>query len=148
MTNVPASSASTANPGAPSLSDLANLRTAPALPAAQRPGLRAELESRLAACDWFTIGVMAPTAAAALAALRGCERALGWAALGAHGQNPDPESLEGPVFLKGNQHSGHFLLRAEAGLGEGILISGHRSGEPDPAVEGTWGPLPLDFFDP
>ena len=148
MTNVPASSASTANPGALGLSDLANLRTAPTLPAAQRPQLRAELESALAACDWFTIGVMAPTAAAAVAALRACERALAWPALGAHGQNPDPESLEGPVFLKGNQHSGHFLLRAEAGLGEGILISGHGSGGADPAVEGTWGPLPLDFFDP
>ena len=148
MTNVPASSASTTNPGGLTLSDLVNLRTAPALPAAQRPELRAELESRLAACDWFTVGVMAPTAAAALAALRGCERALAWPALAAHGQNPDPTSLEGPVFLKGNQHSGHFLLRAEAGLGEGILISGHRSGEPDPAAEGTWGPLPLDFFDP
>ena len=54
--------------------------------------------------------------------------------------------MAGPVFLKGNQHSGQFLLRAEAGLGEGILISGHLNGEPDPALEGTWGPLPLDLF--
>jgi hypothetical protein len=54
--------------------------------------------------------------------------------------------VAGPVFLKGNQHSGQFLLRAEAGLGEGILISGHLNGKPDPALEATWGPLPLDLF--
>jgi hypothetical protein len=126
MTNVPASSASTANPGALGLSDLANLRTAPALPAAQRPELRAELESRLAACDWFTIGVMAPTATAALAALGLRTRALDWPALGPTARTRIPKACRARCFLKGNQHSGHFLLRAEAGLGEGILISGHR----------------------
>ena len=155
MTNAPAPSDSMAPaepktapeaPGELTLADLANLRTAPALTAHQRPGLLAELKTRLAACDWFTIGVMAPSAASALAALRACEGALGWPALEAHGQNPAPGSVAGPVFLKGNQHSGQFLLRAEAGLGEGILISGHLNGEPDPALEGTWGPLPLDLF--
>ena len=155
MTNAPAPSDSMAPaepkpspeaPGELTLADLASLRTAPALAAQQRPGLLAELKSQLAACDWFTIGVMAPSASSALAALRACEGALGWPALEAHGQNPEPESVAGPVFLKGNQHSGQFLLRAEAGLGEGILISGHLKGEPNPALEGTWGPLPLDLF--
>ncbi len=133
--------------GSISLADLAQLRTAPALVPHQRPALIAELQGRLAACDWFTLGVMAPSAAAALTALRACERALGWPALEAHGQNPEPEQVQGPVFLKGNQHTGHYLLRAEAGLGEGLLISGHLAGASDPAVEGTWGPLPLDLFD-
>jgi len=142
MTNAPAPSDSMAPaepkpapeaPGELNLADLASLRTAPALAAQQRPGLLAELKSHLAACDWFTIGVMAPSAASALAALRACERTLGWPALSAHAQNPEPESVAGPVFLKGNQHSGQFLLRAEAGLGEGILISGHLKGEPNPA---------------
>ena len=156
MTNAPAPSDSMAPaepksapeaPGELSLADLATLRTAPALAAHQRPGLLAELKTKLAACDWFTIGVMAPSATSALAALQACEGALGWPALEAHGQNPEPESVVGPVFLKGNQHSGQFLLRTETGLGEGILISGHLNGEPDPALEGTWGPLPLDLFD-
>jgi hypothetical protein len=49
------------------------------------------------------------------------------------------------VFLKGNQHTGRFLLRAEGGLGQGILITGHNP--EDPSVEDTWGPLPLDFFE-
>ena len=155
MTNAPAPSDSMAPaepqsaheaPGDPTLADLASLRTAPALAAHQRPGLLAELKTKLAACDWFTIGVMAPSAASALAALRACEGSLGWLALEVRGQGQQAESVVGPVFLKGNQHSGQFLLRAEAGLGEGILISGHLKGEPDPALEGTWGPLPLDLF--
>jgi len=155
MTNAPAPSDSMAPaepqsaheaPGDLTLADLASLRTAPALAAHQRPGLLAELKTKLAACDWFTIGVMAPSAASALAALRACEGSLGWPALEVHAQDQQAESVVGPVFLKGNQHSGQFLLRAEAGLGEGILISGHLKGEPDPALEGTWGPLPLDLF--
>ena len=155
MTNAPAPSDSMAPaepktapeaPGELTLADLASLRTAPALAAHQRPALLAELKTKLAACDWFTIGVMAPSAASALAALRACEAGLGWPALEAHGQAPQAEGVVGPVFLKGNQHSGQFLLRGEAGLGEGILISGHLNGEPDPALEGTWGPLPLDLF--
>ena len=155
MTNAPAPSDSMAPaepqstpeaPGDLTLADLASLRTAPALAAHQRPALLAELKTKLAACDWFTIGVMAPSAASALAALRACEGSLGWPALEVYAQDQQAESVVGPVFLKGNQHSGQFLLRAEAGLGEGILISGHLKGEPDPALEGTWGPLPLDLF--
>jgi len=42
------------------------------------------------------------------------------------------------------QRTGTYLLRQEDGLGEGLLITGHHSG--DPSVEGTWGPLPLDLF--
>jgi hypothetical protein len=51
----------------------------------------------------------------------------------------------GPVFLKGNQRTGTILLRQEANLGEGLLITGHRPDHPE--LEGTWGPLPLDLFD-
>ena len=50
----------------------------------------------------------------------------------------------GAVFLKGNQHSGTYLVRPESGLGEGILISGHHLD--DPSRGDTWGPLPLDLF--
>lgn len=105
-------------------------------------------------CAWFTIGVMAPSATSALAALRLWEGALGWPALqlqempGTPGEGPESTGAgadpAGSVFLKGNQRTGTYLLRHEAGLGEGILISGHH---PDnPAVEDTWGPLPLNLF--
>lgn len=123
-----------------SLADLCGLRTAPALTGLQRDRIRQELETRLAACSWFTVGVMAPSEAAALEALRTCERALGWEAL----VGEDLPALSGQVFLKGNQSTGLFRIRAERGLGAGLLITGHH--HTDPEAEGTWGPLPLDFF--
>jgi hypothetical protein len=98
----------------------------------------------MAACHWFTVGVMASSAPAALACLRQLEAALAWAPLERDGGCEDPATIEGPVFLKGNQNSGRFLLRRESGLGTGLLISGHCSD--DPAAEDTWGPLPLDLF--
>jgi hypothetical protein len=122
------------------LTSLMGLRSAPELDAAQRQALSQELKQRLAACDWFTIGVMASSAQAALAALRACETAQGWSPL----QGESEELVEGPVFLKGNQRTGRFLLRAESGLGEGLLIGGQSDSHPE--ATGTWGPLPLDFF--
>jgi Domain of unknown function (DUF1824) len=122
------------------LEDLRGLRAAPPLTAEQGARLREELLGRLAACDWFTIGVMAPSSAVALAALRDVERALGWPALDASPLEP----TEGPVFLKGHQRHGSLRVREESGLGEGVLITGHCDVE-SPA-EDTWGPLPLDLF--
>lgn len=89
---------------------------------------------------------MAPSAAAALTALRQLEAAQGWSALqsGDPGEGDPGEGDPGPVFLKGNQRTGRFLLRREEGLGEGILITGHGASDPD--AEDTWGPLPLDLF--
>jgi hypothetical protein len=123
-----------------SLADLCGLRSAPALDGPQRDRIRQELKARLAACTWFTVGVMAPSQTAALAALRGCEHALGWEALVGDGL---PE-VSGPVFLKGNQNTGLYRLRSEHDPGEGLLITGHHATLPE--AEGTWGPLPLNFF--
>ena len=83
---------------------------------------------------------MAASAQDAIAALRQLEAALGWDALSLGGE-PLPE---GGVFLKGNQRNGNAMVRAESGLGLGILISGQAPSNPD--AEDTWGPLPLDFF--
>ncbi len=139
-------------PEASGLAALRGLRTAPALAVAERERLRGELRAALAPCAWFTIGVMAPSAAAAVAALRACEQALGWAPLREQElviEAPDDHDTAGadpagPVFLKGNQHTGTYGLRPERGLGEGILISGHHLD--DPGRGDTWGPLPLDLF--
>lgn len=162
-----------------SLAALCGLRTAPELPAEVRQALRCELDQRLAACEWFTVGVMAPSASLAVAALRACEHALGWEPLQAPGSETpgsgsetpgpgsgsetpvsgtpglsgsgasaseagDPAAVAGPVFLKGNQRTGLFLVRPESGLGCGLLITGHSSVAPE--AEDTWGPFPLDFF--
>jgi hypothetical protein len=122
------------------LNDLRSLRRAPVIGPDERRELQQALETALQECDWFTIGVMAPDAASALQALRRCEQALEWPPLG----DPQEPLPEGPVFLKGNQRSGGLLIRHEEGLGEGLLISGHRDDNAD--AGDTWGPLPLDFF--
>ena len=127
-----------------SLADLRGLRIAPELNAASGEALRSQLLLKLQPCDWFTIGVMAPSAAAAVAALRSLETALGWEPLELDPAGEAFASIEGPVFLKGNQNSGRFLVRRESGLGEGVLITGHSPADPD--AEDTWGPLPLQLF--
>jgi hypothetical protein len=143
----------TAFPPSPTgLLALRGLRTAPQLDAAAREVLRSELKEALAPCDWFTIGVMAPSSSAAVATLRRLEASLGWPALrhqelaveGVDDHDTAGADPAGPVFLKGNQRSGTYLLRPESGLGEGILISGHHTD--DPLLGATWGPLPLDLF--
>ena len=128
-----------------SLQELRGLRTAPELDGDQRGQLMLELEPRLAGCAWFTIGIMAPSSARAITALRATEARLHWSALEASpaAEVPSPQGA-GPVFLKGNQSTGQFSLRQEDGLGTGILITGHAPANPD--AEDTWGPLPLDFF--
>jgi hypothetical protein len=129
------------------LASLRGLRSAPVdLDGPARAALRSELEAVAAPCDWFTVGVMAPSAQAAVACLRAVETSLGWDALELDPAGEALETIEGPVFLKGNQTTRRFLVRREAGLGEGLLISGHCPA--DPGVEDTWGPLPLDFFGP
>ena len=128
------------------LAALRGLRSAPSLDAAGRGALRAELDALMARCDWFTVGVMAPSAAAAVACLRTLEAALGWDGLELDPAGEALEAIAGPVFLKANQNNGRFLVRRETGLGEGLLITGHSPA--DPGAEDTWGPLPLDFFGP
>jgi hypothetical protein len=129
------------------LTSLRGLRTAPTLDPTERQQLRQALSERMDACQWFTIGVMAPDRQAAVACLRSLEAALGWRPLQEEGE---PESAEaqadagGPVFLKGHQRNGSFRVRQEAGLGEGLLITGHNPEAPE--AEDTWGPLPLDLF--
>jgi len=65
---------------------------------------------------------MAGSASAAVDALRACEQALAWEPLELDPSGEALASIEGPVFLKGNQNSGRFLVRRESGLGEGMLI--------------------------
>jgi len=132
-----------------SLASLRGLRSAPCLDPAQRQRLRGLLQEAVARCQWFTLGVMAADRQQAIACLRACEAALGWAPLQEEagtdaGLEASEVSAEAPVFLKGNQRSGSFRLRREAGLGRGLLITGHNPD--DAAREDTWGPLPLDLF--
>ncbi|MFN6133792.1 MAG: DUF1824 family protein [Synechococcaceae cyanobacterium] len=140
-----------------SLADLRGLRSAPPVSDPQRLQLRRELEQAIVPYSWFTLGVMAPDVETAIGVLREVEAALGWLPLQANGTLPmaasymtsspqtSPAPSTGlPVFLKGNQRTGLFQLRTEAGLGLGLLITGQ---DPtSPIASETWGPLPLDLF--
>ena len=130
--------------GLSGLESLRGLRTSPQLSTEQQAELQRQLQPLLQRCDWFTIGVMAPSAAAAVQALRAAEQANGWQALDLDPAGEALTSMQGPVFLKGNQNTGRFLVRRETGLGEGLLITGHSPADPD--AEDTWGPFPLTFF--
>ena len=58
--------------------------------------------------------------------------------------NLDSLHADGSVFLKGNQKTGNVFVRAENGLGVGILITCQY--DEDAKESNTFGPLPLDFF--
>lgn len=122
------------------LKDLTQLRSAPELSERAAAALRSELSEAMASANWFTIGVMAPSADAALKALRALETSQTWEPLALIETSEQP----GPVFLKANQKGGSIRIRIEHGLGQGILITGHS--DDDPQASSTWGPLPLDFF--
>ena len=124
----------------PTLNDLARLRSAPELSEVAQRALRKELANAMADASWFTIGVMAPSANAALTSLRRLERHQGWEAM----KLVETPEDTGPVFLKANQNGGSIRIRIEHGLGEGILISGHGDDASQPST--TWGPLPLTLF--
>ena len=123
-----------------SLSDLARLRDAPELSLETCERLRAELSKAMANASWFTVGVMAPTAAQALTALRALETSQGWDTMDV----VDSTDEDGPVFLKANQQGGSIRIRIEYGLGQGILTTGR--GDDESRASSTWGPLRLNFF--
>ncbi|MCP9810269.1 DUF1824 family protein [Cyanobium sp. HWJ4-Hawea] len=133
-----------ANSTSLTLADLRVLRTAPELGTGQAEQLALELAAVMARCAWFTAGIMAPSADLAVNALRAMEQRLGWTRLEPAPAESAKPAPGGPVFLKANQNTGSYSIRPEDGLGEGILISGQDSSEPD--GDATWGPLPLNFF--
>tara|TARA_Y100001968_G_scaffold301689_1_gene314206 strand:- start:9993 stop:10397 length:405 start_codon:yes stop_codon:yes gene_type:complete len=123
------------------LDDFKLLRTSPKLDLDQSERLLKELDIQIKNADWLTIGIMAPEANLAVHALREIERHYELLEM----KEINQEELVGPVFLKANQNSGHFHLRIEYGLGDGILIScqyNNESKTPD-----TFGPFPLSFFE-
>ena len=123
-----------------SLSDLNMLRTAPELNESQNQTLKSELIFEMNKSQWFTVGIMAPSRAKAIRAIRNIEAYFEWPEM----KLIDSPNETGPVFLKANQASEEIRIRIEHGLGEGILISGHDQDPNEPAT--NWGPLPLDFF--
>ena len=122
------------------LNDLKSLRDAPALSSDQAKDLLKELILYMNDADWFTIGIMAPSATLAIFILKEMESRFKWPAM----QVEQKPSEDGPVFLKANQKTGAIHVRIEYGLGEGVLLSCQHNEEKYNAD--TFGPFPLDFF--
>ena len=128
------------DPAITALADLNRLRSAPSLSSLEREALKSELITEMKAFAWFTVGVMASSSTEAMTCLRDLELAMGWPSM----QLEDETPIDDGVFLKANQSTGVIRIRAEAGLGEGFLISGHQVESQHSGP--TWGPLPLDLF--
>ena len=128
------------DPAINGLADLNRLRSAPPLNAIERKNLKTELIAEMSHFAWFTVGVMASSSIEAMTCLRDLELAMGWPSM----QLADETRIDSGVFLKANQSTGCIRIRAEEGLGQGFLLSGHQveSQQSGP----TWGPLPLDLF--
>ena len=122
------------------LDDLKYLRSAPQLKKSQIQKLLKELELKIFNADWITIGIMAPSAYEAIAALKTISKKFSSIKF----SGLDSLNSKGSVFLKGNQKTGNVYIRTETGLGEGILLTCQY--DKDSSDSGTFGPLPLDFF--
>ena len=122
------------------LLDLISLRSAPQLSKHQIKILSEELESKIFAADWITLGIMAFNYHEAIKALKSISKKYSSIKF----ENLDSLHADGSVFLKGNQKTGNVFVRSENGLGEGILITCQY--DEDSEESSTFGPLPLDFF--
>jgi len=122
------------------LADLNSLRTAPLLSSCQEKKLLGELETNIYNADWITIGIMAPSDAKAIEALKSISNKYSSIKFG----NLDSLHADGCVFLKANHKTVNVFVIAENGLGEGILITCQY--DEGAKESNTFGPLPLDFF--
>ena len=122
------------------LLDLISLRSAPQLSKDQIKILSEELESKIFAADWITLGIMASNDHEAIKALKSISKKYSSIRF----KDLDSLHADGSVFLKANQKTGNVYLRSENGLGEGVLLTCQY--EKDLAESLTYGPLPLNFF--
>ena len=122
------------------LVDLDSLRSAPQLSKCQIKKLLKELEAKVFAADWLTIGIMAFNDYEAIKALHSISKKYPSIEF----SNLNSLHASGSVFLKANQKTGNVFIRAENGIGEGILLTCQYDKESEGSC--TFGPLPLDFF--
>ena len=122
------------------LKDLNSLRTAPSLNKTESLKLINQIDKKIINCDWITIGIMAHSDLEAKEALNSIIRRYDYKFI----KNFNHISVNGNVFLKANQKTGEVYIRAENGLGEGILFTCQYN---DLSTHSrTYGPFPLNLF--
>ena len=122
------------------LADLNKFKTAPILDVDQTQKLSKELDLKINNSDWLTIGVMAKSDIEAKIALITITKKYPFIAFKDFGKL----KAKGHVFLKANQNTGEVYIRAEFGLGEGILLTCQYNDSSKNSI--TYGPFPLSFF--
>ena len=122
------------------LIDLNQYKTAPILDLNQSQKLAKELDSKIINSDWITIGVMAKSDIEAKIALITITKKYPFILFKDFGEL----QARGNVFLKANQKTGEVYIRAEYGLGEGILLTCQYDDSSKNSI--TYGPFPLSFF--
>lgn len=123
------------------LGRFSRLDIAPLLTADEAAAIREVLLRFNELSDYQTLGVCADDLATAKAAIAAYVAAL------SRPIQLELEPRQGPVYLKFNTLNGAWYLDDYAGSSRGVLVSFHAS-EPDvDAINGTYGPLPLDLFD-
>ena len=122
------------------LTDLDSLRSAPNLNKTDSLRIINQIDKKIINCDWLTIGIMAHSDIEAKDALNSIIRRYDYKFF----KNFNQISVNGNVFLKANQKTGEVYIRAENGLGEGILLTCQYD---DLSTHSkTYGPFPLKLF--
>ena len=124
------------------LADLNKHKTAPILDVDQIQKLSKDLDLKIMNSDWLTIGVMAKSDIEAKNALITMTKKYPFIFF----KNFAELQARGNVFLKANQKTGEVYIRAEYGLGEGILLTCQYDDSLNNSI--TYGPFPLSFFIP
>ena len=122
------------------LADLNKYKTAPRLDVDQTQKLSKELDLKIMNSDWLTIGVMANNDIEAKIALITITKKYPFIFF----KDFSELQARGNVFLKANQKTGEVYIRAEYGLGEGILLTCQYDDSSKNSI--TYGPFPLSFF--
>ncbi len=110
------------------------------LSAEQRKAVRSALLWLNELSEYQTLGICADSLAKAEAALKGYVAAL------SQPIQVDMADREGAVFLKFNTLKNAWYLDGYSGESRGVLVTYHTSESELEAVNGTYGPFPLDLF--
>ncbi len=117
------------------------LKTTPAsLSLEQRQTIRADLLWLNEMSEYQTLGICADSITEAEAALKGYVAAL------SQSISVDLPEQSGAVFLKFNTLKNAWYLDGYSGESRGVLVTYHTSEPELDAVNGTYGPFPLDLF--
>lgn len=117
------------------------LEVAPTLTDEERQAVRAALLLFNDLSEYQTLGICADNLSTAKTATEAYVTAL------SRPIQLDLEPRNGPVFLKFNTLKGAWYLDDYPGTSRGVLVSFHTTEPAMDAVNGTYGPFPLNLFD-